>query len=689
MRQKQSFFPFSGGLDLETPAIAMPAGRVIAVRNYMGASSGYQRVGGIERFDGRPAPSAFTFSVSDFTLGVEEFAVGDTITGDTSGATGVVVGVILKSGDWATGDAAGTLALEGIVDTFQSGETLLVGATPVAVLSELFNVGDRQSSSDDMAFWLAGTEARRAAIQKVPGSGPVRGVVWFDGHLHAWRDNADGTAGVGYRSTSTGWEAHSYGSTLAFDTTTGQFTIGETVTGGTSGATGVVRVAAKYDNEEWDSATTGVLILDTVTGTFTDGETLTGGTSGATAKAKGTNAAYSLPPGGRYRFVRENFYGSTGTERVYGVNGVGKGFDFDGHSIVEIPTGMEDDRPFLIATYKKHLFFGFPKGSVQNSALGEPRIFAAIMGANEIGMGSELTNLVPNGADTLLITTANSIAYLSGTSISDFTLTTLSKETGARKDSAAWIGDVLYQDERGIRSVTASQRYGNFTIGTYTQLVQKELTKKRVAGIDPVEAFAIKTADNYILSFNDGSALAVFIGRKAPEPMMLQYPFKPTCYWVDEINGSERIFAGSQEGYVFELEVGPSFDGEPIEAFMQFPFAHQGGPRILKRYHKAAFEIDAPINTRVSVIAQFDYGAGLQPFSQEDVFGLLSGSGGSWDINNWDEFYWDSPLVGQAEAHLQGVGENMSLTVASRSNVMDSHTFQGVTLAFSVRGQIR
>lgn len=689
MRQQQNFYPFSGGLDQETPAISMPPGRLISSRNYMGAPGGYRRVAGYERYDGQPAPSSYVFYIGRFSDGMTEIEPGQIVTGASSGAQGVVRYVNLESGVWVNGTAEGVIAIENATGDFTLEEDLEVSGSSVAVMAEPFFLGDRQSSPEEMAIWRAGVEDRRTAIQKVPGSGPVRGVIWYDGCLHAWRDNTGGTACIGWKCSPGGWIPHSYGASVGIKETTGAFTLGETVTGGTSGATGVVRQAVSFHENDWDAGTTGALILDSIVGTFDDGETITGGTSTSTGKANGDSAAVSFPPGGRFRFITSNFYGSTGFERAYGVTGVSQAFEFDGESVIFIPTGMEDDTPFLIAEHKMHLWLGFRKGSLQFSGMGEPRKFSAIVGAAEIGMGRELTNLVPNGADTLLVTTASSIAYITGNNSSDFSLVTLSKETGARPNTASWIGDVLYEDERGIRSVTASQRYGNFTIGTYTQLVQKELRRKRIANIDPVEAFAIKNADTYMLAFNDGSVLALYIGRKTPEPMFLKYPFAPTCFWNEEIDGTERVFAGSAEGFVYEIESGTSFDGEVIESFMQFPFAHQGGPRVMKRYHKAMFELDAPINTRVSVIAQFDYGAGLQPFAQEDVFRLLSGSGGSWDIDNWDEFYWDSPLVGRAEAHIQGVGENMSLTVASSSDEVESHTFQGVTLAYSVRGQIR
>lgn len=71
---------------------------------------------------------------------------------------------------------------------------------------------------------------------------------------------------------------------LDYDAETGNFTEGLTVTGGTSGATGViVRVA--------DGGTTGTLYLNNVTGSFQDNETITD-TSTGSATADGVDAAF-------------------------------------------------------------------------------------------------------------------------------------------------------------------------------------------------------------------------------------------------------------------------------------------------------------------------------------------------------------------------------------------------------------
>lgn len=60
--------------------------------------------------------------------GVTAIAVGDTIEGETGGATANVVAVDLDSGTWAAGTAAGTLYVDTLVGAFQA-ETIKVGAS--------------------------------------------------------------------------------------------------------------------------------------------------------------------------------------------------------------------------------------------------------------------------------------------------------------------------------------------------------------------------------------------------------------------------------------------------------------------------------------------------------------------------------------------------------------------------------
>lgn len=691
MTARQQYYPLNGGLDQESAAISVPPGRVIATLNHEAVSRGYQRTQGFERYDGQPRPSEATFSVATFTAGAHAFLEGNTVTGLTSGATArVLADATLDSGAW-DGSGVGYVPLHNLTGTFQTGESLRVGGVTFALLDALPIEGDGTESAEYLGYMVAAREYRRDLIQPVPGSGPVRGVLWYDGKLHAWRDNIGATAGGQHDSTAAGWTSPDLGTLLLFDSG-GVYEIveGDTITGNTSGATATVRTIGLDALGDWPGGdASGTFVLDDVVGVFVDGERLNVGANLSVASVVGTTSAAAFPAGGRYEFTVHNFYGTTGFERAYAANGVGKAFEYDGDSIIPITTGMPVDTPHLIAAHKNHLFLGFPQGSLQFSDLGTPRSFTAILGAAEIGMGHDLTGIIPNAAATLLITTADSLAIITGSDSSDFLLEPLSDEAGAKRFSQQRIGQIVYLDNRGVRSVASTQTWGNFKLGTYTSLIQRELEAKRARGAEPIGSCVVKSKDQYLLFFADGTGISIFFGRKNPEPMLFEYPFVVSAGpWVQEVDGVERVFVGATDGYVYELNQGTSFDGEEIEAFLQMPFGHQNAPRVLKRYHKAVLEMIAGPRTTLALVAMFDYGVGLQPYAHSEIFGI-EGAGGLWGISSWAEFQWDSPTVAQAEGYLQGLGANMSLVVFSSSATQDSYTLQGATLMFSERGQKR
>ena len=690
MTAQSVFFPLVGGLDQETPALTMPPGRVIQCLNHECLSRGYARTEGFERFDGQPSPSEATFYTIEFEDGAVEFEAGDIVEGNSSGASATVLAApSVDSGAFADGDAVGTLAVHHLTGEFQAGELLRVSAVTYATSTSGSNLGDWLVGDDEETWDSATIEEARALITEVPGSGAVRGVLWYDGKLHAWRDNADASAGVLHHSTASGWAATDLGHLLAF-TNGGPYEIqpGDTITGADSGATATVRTVALDATGDWaDSDAAGFMVIDPISGTIEDEEINVGAHLGvATINLPAAEATF--PPGGHYEFEVFNFYGSTSFERAYGVNGVGKGFEFDGDSVIFITTGMEDDTPFLITEHKYHLFFGFRQGSLQHSELGEPRSFNARLGAAELGMGHELTNLIGNSSSSLIVTTDTSTAVLTGNDSSDWVLEGLNKQAGAKLLTAQQIGKVVYLDNVGLRSIDASSAYGNFKIGTYTALISAELEGKRRNGIHPVASCVVKSKDQYLLFFDDGTGISIYFGRKSPEAMLFEYPFVVSCLHIAEIDGRERLFVGATNGFVYELNKGNSFDGAEIEAFIALPFAHQQGPRVLKRYHKAAFEMVGGPRSEISFMAQFDYGNDYQPFPEDRSLETASG-GGLWGIITWGDFVWGAPAVSRQEIFLQGVGTNMGLIIKSASSRMQSYVLQGVTVMFSPRGSMR
>jgi hypothetical protein len=163
-----------------------------------------------------------------------------------------------------------------------------------------------------------------------------------------------------------------------------------------------------------------------------------------------------------------------------------------------------------------------------------------------------------------------------------------------------------------------------------------------------------------------------------------------TCIGSFEMMTGERVFFGSDDGFVYEAEKGYSFDGETIPYSLRLPFNHEGAPQTLKRWHKVTVECQAIPQATISVAADFDYGdpfeAGATPQDVAAQVFTVTGGGGIWDISNWNQFFWSGATEGLMEAHLDGVGRNMSLLIAGSTSDEPPHLLQGLTLFFTVRG---
>lgn len=681
-----------GGLDLITPAIAVKPGYAISCRNYESEVRGYRRVPGHERYDGRGSPSAASYWVLNFDAGSAAIAVDDVVTGATSSATGkVLIDPVIESGTIGGGDAAGYLVLTDVSGTFQDDENLQVSASTKAAANGTATARGADNDTDDNTWLRAAIAERRSLIGAVTGSGPIRGVWIYKGDRYAIRDNAGATAAVLFKATTSGWTAQDLGSIIRFDAGTAAFTEGETLTGGTSSATATIRRVVHKSGTYAGTDASGFLVISGISGTFQDNETITDGASGSATSASAT-IANSLPAGGQYDFVNHNFYGASNLVRMYGVNGVGKGFEWDGTYFCPLETGVEDslDKPQRVDVYKNHLFLSYAGGSLQFSELGTPTQFKVIGGAGEIGFGEDITGIKNAVATALFIIGTNKIGYLTGSSSSDFVLSDLSDEAGGKAWTAQNMGGLMYLDDRGLRRVSATQAFGDFRLGTLTQMVEPFFRSQKDRGALPVGSMRVRARDIYRLFYDDGKCLSVYFGREKPECMILEYPFTvaSTCSGEDT-SGNEVLLVGAEEdGWVYELDKGTSFDGAEIDAFVRLAFNNVGSATQKKRWHKVTLEVDTDGVIDLSLVAEFAYGSPLQPPGTEQAFSV-AGGGGFWNEDTWNNFLWSAEVVGQAEAYVDGIGRNLSPTVISTATHEQPHTLNSITIHFAYRGMVK
>lgn len=685
---RTSYIPLSGGEDQVSPAASIKPGALIFSENYEpGVVYGYRRIDGFERTDGRPRPSDASYWVLNFDAGSADFAVADIVTGGTSLATGEVLVVSVTSGTWAGGNAAGYLILFNVVGTFQDNEAI-TAAGAAAVANGVATERGASNDTDDATWLHAAIAATRADIQTVPGEGRILGVWMFGGTKYAFRNNVGSTAAVMFKSSAAGWTTVDLGKKLSF--TSGGVTeivAGNTITGAISGATAVVN-RVFVTSGTWGAGTAaGYFILTGQVGVF-QAENLDVGASLNLATIAGNSAAQTLSPSGRYEFLNHNFYGAASSRRMYGCDGVNKAFEFDGTAYCPITTGMATDAPKHIHVHREQLFLAFPNGSVQHAAPGDPLVWSVVVGAGEIGTGDEITGFstVPGGV--LAILNRNQTYLLYGASVADWELKRHAEDSGAIEWSIQSIGAPRYLDDRGMTSLDAVQNFGDFAASTFSQQIQPLLDSK-LSSSSVTASIRVRTKDQYRMFFADGYGVIAKFRPKSIEFTRINIGKVVRCACsVEDTAGREVLLFGSDDGYVYEMDSGTSFDGSEVVGYLRLPFGHLKSPQQNKHFFKAVLDIDAPGGTALDFTHELNYGSPDTPLGETQALNVQSG-GGQWGSAVWSEFVWGAQVVGTAEGYVDGDGVNLGMLIRSASTYDRPHTINGVNLHYSMRGRAR
>jgi len=671
-----TYFALRGGLNLVSPPLSIPDGMCRDALNFECApDGGYRPIEGYERFDGRAQPSDAVYYTLPVTF-IGTVNVNDVITGATSSATGRVIAVDTNN-----------IYFTQLVGSFVDAENITVSAVVVATVNGVSYTGGAPTIKLDAQYKHLAANVYRALIQAVPGAGNVLGVWRYKGVAYAFRNNVGNTQAIMYRATSSGWTQVDLGHEVRFTNANTNVNDGDTLTQG--GVTATIRRVVVETGTLLSGTNTGKLILNTPSGgTFGSGAATSTGSGALTLS--GVSTPITIPINGKYTFSNYNFGGASGTLKMYGANGVGRMFEFDGTVFVPISTGMAVDTPLYIATHENYLWASFD-ASLQKSVIGEPYQWDAVLGAGEFGIGDTITGLLPllgsNTASSLAVFSTNKTSILYGSSSSDFQLVPFSFEAGAYPFTAQNIGQAFVMDEMGIRQLAATQDFGNFADGKISKLIRPFLqSKASLSACSTISRinnqYRIYFSDTYgvHVTFDNGNIIGLM-------PVKTNHAFN--CMSSNETgDGNEYILAGGTDGYVYRLNKGTSFDGENIVGYMNLSFSHQKSPRGRKRYRKAVYEITGNNYAELQVSYEIGYGSSEinQGFTQTTTAQLGSVF---WDNFTWDSFYWDGRTLLPTEQELTGTAENVSLIIRCDANYITPFTVHSVILHYTNRRQLR
>ncbi|MFA5921166.1 MAG: hypothetical protein WC856_07725 [Methylococcaceae bacterium] len=663
-QHKSEIIAFSGGLDTTSPPLSIPPGFVRNAQNYEeDINGGYVTITGYERFDGHPAPSNAAYGLLTYTV-AGTVAVGDTVTGATSSATGYVIAITASAfiltkitGIWVT-------------ETTTVGGASVTGPVVLNGASGLLGAQYKNLAAD----------VYRADIAAVPGSGNILGVWYYKGIVYAFRNNAGGTAVDMYKPTASGWSLINLGIEVYFSAASGA-----EPAEGASIVQGGVSATLKRLVIESGTFAAGTAAGRLIFASVTAGPFIAGAFTAGIAATCVSQAAITIPNiGGRFEFHNANFGGAVDQLRMYGADGANRAFEFDGTTFVPINMNPPTLHPTHVVEHQQHLFLSV-FSSVFNSAIGDPYNWTALGGSAEKQLSDPVTGFMQQpGSETtpaLAVYSRNHTAILYGTSAATWQWVMFSDQAGAIPYSVQKVGQTFVMDDRGITTLSTSQNFGNFAEATISKRVKTWLSTRRVKVCD---SHTVKDKQQYRIFFNDGSAAYWVIDNKKASmmPILLPNPVLVSCSQETYGGGDELIYFGSSNGMVYQMEKGTSFDGAAIEAYIDLVFNNSRSFQVLKRYRRLTFEMFGYGYTEFFTAYDLNY-LDIEYAQPDAVSHTANLAPANWDSFTWDNFVWDGVDLTPLSMAIDGIGGNISIKIRSNSDYFTPVRFSGALLQFS------
>ena len=323
--------------------------------------------------------------------------------------------------------------------------------------------------------------------------------------------------------------------------------------------------------------------------------------------------------GGKVRFAELNF--GTG-HKVIMVDGTNYPavFDDSSNTITQI-TGTTDVLGAQhVAVYNNMVFYS--KGTMlYYTALDTYDSFSAADGAGFLSIGHQITGLAVF-RDQLIVFCRNSIQRVTGTSYADINSSSITDRIGCiNGDTIQEVGgDIMYASPDGIRLLSATDRIGDFGLDiasdpvardasnliqasdNFTSIVLREKAQYRIFSYIPSEqdtAARGLIATKFISQGAAGIAWATTKGIKA---------YCSDSKYTESY--SETTVFANDDGYVYELEVGSSFDGDTIEAIYESPYMPLSDPQIRKTFYKMTLYAEPTGTMSLDVNLKYDFAKG-------------------------------------------------------------------------------
>jgi hypothetical protein len=244
--------------------------------------------------------------------------------------------------------------------------------------------------------------------------------------------------------------------------------------------------------------------------------------------------------------------------------------------------------------------------------------FSVANGAGTINIGHEITGLAVF-RDQLIVFSRNSIKRITGNTAADFVVASITDRIGCiNPDTVQEVGgDIMYAAPDGIRSLSATDRIGDFGLDIASDPIQKDVYTFLQSSTVFASTVLREKAQYRIFSYTEseqadaakGLIATKFLSQGASgiawaETKGIKVNCADSKYVADYV---EIILFANESGYVYRMDTDTAFDGEAIEAIYESPFMPITDPQMRKTFYKMTLYADPEGSMSLDVNLKFDF----------------------------------------------------------------------------------
>ena len=322
------------------------------------------------------------------------------------------------------------------------------------------------------------------------------------------------------------------------------------------------------------------------------------------------------------RSARYNF---SGTEKMAIVDGINIPALYDGTTFTRLDAAPTDIiGADFVTSFKNQLFFAINNVIVFSAPFTDNN-FTAASGAGTVSVGGTVTGLIVF-REQLIIFTESSILQLTGNTIADFQLKPVTIDIGCIDSDTIQEtgGDVMFLGPDGLRLLSATDRIGDFGLAVVSKTIQSEFTSFITSNTSFASVVVREKSQYRLLGFNtnitQNNAKGI-LGTQFAGQGGAQMAWAETrgirAYVASSrfFQNTETIVFANDDGFVYRMESGNSFDGAKIQSTFSTPFLPINDARIRKTFYKAILYTDpqGSVSFDLNLKLDFDQQNSIQP----------------------------------------------------------------------------